>query len=112
MRSAIAVLSIGLLMGTLAGAHAKLPAVAPKGETEKAAEAQKAAAEKARNAELLRKAHDRAAANYRRNRGADHSRSMPAHHEPTRKEQATQMPLPGQANDHSSPARQSGKPGQ
>ena len=57
MRRTLTMLSIGLLMGAFAAAQARLPAAAPKSDAEKAAEAQKAAA-----------------ANYRKNRAADHSR--------------------------------------
>ena len=74
MRRTLTMLSIGLLMGAFAAAQARLPAAEPKSDAEKAAEAQKAAAAKAKDAELLDKARDRAAANYRKNRGADHPR--------------------------------------
>ena len=77
MRKALRLLSMGLLMGAFAAAHAKLPAMAPKSEAEKAAEAQKAAAAKAKDTELLNKAQEKAVANYRKNRGADHSVPMP-----------------------------------
>jgi len=107
----VTMLSIGLLMGASAAAYAKLPASPPKSEAEKAVEAQKAAAAKAKDAELLNMAQERAAANYKKNRGADHSRAISPQHEPTKKEDATAMPMPGQANDHSSPARQSVKSG-
>jgi hypothetical protein len=103
----IKMLLAGLLIGAFAAAHAKLPAVAPKSEAEKAAEAKKAAGAKAKDAQLLIRAQERAAANYRKNSGADHSRPISPRHEPTPKEEATAMPLPGQANDHSTPARRS-----
>jgi hypothetical protein len=38
--------------------------------------------------------------------GADHAQPISPEHEPTRKEQAEDMPQPGQANDHSSTARE------
>ena len=59
----------GALIGLFAVSHAKLPAPPPKSDTEKAAEAEKAAAAKAKDAELLGKAQDRAAANYKKGKG-------------------------------------------
>jgi len=108
MTKASTMLWIGLLTGAFSSVHAKLPAMAPKSEAETAVEAQKAAAAKARDAELLEKAQDKAAANYSKKSGADHSHAISPQHEPTGKERATGMPMPGQANDHSSPARQPG----
>jgi hypothetical protein len=58
----------GLLIGAFA-AQAKLPAPPPKSEAEQKAAADKAAATKAKEAELLGKAQDRAAANYKKNKG-------------------------------------------
>jgi len=53
----------------IAASHGKLPAPPPKSDAEKAAEAEKAAATKAKDAELLGKAQDRAVANYKKNKG-------------------------------------------
>lgn len=72
MKRILVVLLGGLLIGAYA-AQAKLPAPPPKGEAEKKAEADKAAAAKARDAELLEKARDRAVANYKKNKGVSMS---------------------------------------
>ena len=53
----------------LAGLFAVSHAQAPMSDADKAAAAAKAAAAKAKEAELLGKAQDRAAANYKKNRG-------------------------------------------
>ncbi|TAK52475.1 MAG: hypothetical protein EPO27_01250 [Betaproteobacteria bacterium] len=73
-----AALAAGLLMGAIAASHAKLPAPPAKGDAEKAAEAQKAAAAKAKGAELLGKAQDKAVANYKRNKGIAEPMASPA----------------------------------
>jgi hypothetical protein len=59
----------GLLIGAFAASQAKLPPAPAKTDAEKAAEAEKAAAAKAKDAELLNKAIDRAVANYKKNKG-------------------------------------------
>jgi hypothetical protein len=69
MRKALLALIGGLMIGAFAASHAKLPAPAPKSDAEKSAEAAKAAAAKAKDAELLGKAQDKAAANYKKNKG-------------------------------------------
>lgn len=69
MKRIIAVLVSGLMIGTFAVSHAKLPASPAKSDAEKKAEADKAAAAKAKDAELLSKAQDRAVANYKKNKG-------------------------------------------
>lgn len=69
IRKTLAALLGGLLIGGLAAAHAKLPPPPAKTDVQKKAEADKAAAEKAKDAETLGKAQDRAVANYRKNRG-------------------------------------------
>jgi hypothetical protein len=67
---AIAVtLAAGLGIGSLAGVQAKLPAAPPKSDAEKAAEAEKAAAAKVKEAELNNKYIDKAVANYKKNKG-------------------------------------------
>lgn len=64
-----AVLAGGLAAGIVAVSHAKLPAPPPKSDAEKKADADKAAAAKAKDAELLNKAYDRTVANYKKNKG-------------------------------------------
>jgi gas vesicle protein len=61
---------IALLAGGLIGAftaQAKLPPAPPKSDTEKKAEADKAAASKAKDAADLTKAQDKAVANWKKN---------------------------------------------
>lgn len=58
----------GLLIGTL-GVHAKLPPAPPKSDAEKAAQAEKDAAAKAKETELNAKYVDKAVANYKKNKG-------------------------------------------
>lgn len=70
MTKVLAVLAAGVFMGALAVSHAKLPAPPPKSDTEKAAEAEKAAAAKAKEADSLAKAQERAVANYKKNTAA------------------------------------------
>lgn len=70
MKKTIAVLLGGLLIGVFAATHAKLPPPPAKTDAEKSAEAEKAAAAKAKDAADLGKAHDRAVANYKKNKGA------------------------------------------
>jgi hypothetical protein len=69
MKAIIAAVAAGLLIGGIAASHAKLPAPPPKSDADKAAEAQKAAATKAKDAEMLGKAQDKAVANYKKNKG-------------------------------------------
>ena len=67
---AIAVtLAAGLGIGSFAGVQAKLPAAPPKSDADKAAEAEKAAAAKAKEGAENAKAQDKAVANYRKNKG-------------------------------------------
>jgi len=68
MKRILAVLIAGLMIGALA-AHAKLPAPPAKSDAEKKAEADKAAAAKAKDADDLGKAQDRVVANYKKNKG-------------------------------------------
>ena len=70
MKKIVAALLGGLLVGAIAASHAKLPAPPPKSDAEKSAEAEKAAAAKAKDAADLGKAQDRAAANYKKNRAS------------------------------------------
>ena len=69
MKKILTVLAAGLAAGVIAASHAKLPAPPAKSDAEKAAEAEKAAATKAKDAELLNKATDKAVANYKKNKG-------------------------------------------
>ena len=70
MKKIIATLLGGLLIGAFAASHAKLPPAPPKSDAEKKAEADKAAAAKAKEAELLNKATEKAVANYKKNQAA------------------------------------------
>ena len=69
MKAILAALAAGALIGTIAASHAKLPAPPAKSDAEKAAEAEKAAAQKAKDADLVGKAQDKAVANYKKNKG-------------------------------------------
>ena len=69
MKAAIAALAAGLMIGAFAASHAALPKPPAKSDAEKAAEADKAAAAKAKDAADLGKAQDKAVANYKKNKG-------------------------------------------
>ena len=69
MKAILLVLASGLAAGMIAVSHAKLPAPPAKSDAEKKAEADKAAATKAKEAEDLAKAQDRVVANYKKNKG-------------------------------------------
>lgn len=69
MKKILLALVGGAMIGLFAASHAKLPAPPPKSDAEKAAEATKAAAAKAKEGELNAKAQDRAVANYKKNKG-------------------------------------------
>jgi hypothetical protein len=69
MKRILLALAGGLMIGAIAASHAKLPPPPAKSDAEKAAEADKAAAAKAKEAELNGKAQDRAVANYKKNKG-------------------------------------------
>ena len=62
-------LAAGLGIGAYAAVHAALPKPPAKTDAEKAAEAEKAAALKAKEAAELGKAQDKAVANYKKNKG-------------------------------------------
>jgi hypothetical protein len=68
MKRILAVLISGLMLGAFAASHAKLPPPPAKSDAEKKAEADKAAATKAKESEELNKAMDKAAANYKKNK--------------------------------------------
>ncbi len=70
MNKILATLAGGLLIGVFAASHAKLPPAPAKSEEQKAADAQKAAAAKAKDAELLNRATEKAVANYKKNKAA------------------------------------------
>lgn len=69
MKKLIATLTAGLFLGVIAASHAKLPPPPAKSDAEKKADADKAAAAKAKDAEALSKAQDRVVANYKKNKG-------------------------------------------
>ena len=70
MKKIVATLVGGLLIGGFAASHAKLPPPPPKSDAEKKVEADKAAAAKAKDAELLNRAMEKAVANYKKNQAA------------------------------------------
>jgi hypothetical protein len=78
MKAILAALVGGLMIGAIAASHAKLPPAPPKSDAEKKVEADKAAAAKAKDAELNGKAQDRAVANYKKNKGIAMSPTKPA----------------------------------
>ncbi len=134
MNRIVAVLAGSLLIGAFAAAYAELPPPSDEEKAAAAAKAQKEAAEKAKDAKELARAQDKAVANWRKNKGssssagtttqpaprkgsaaapapsasqgADHSSAERPDSELTRREAQTEMPLPGQANDHSTTARE------
>lgn len=70
MKAAIgAALAAGLALGSMASLHAKLPPTPPMSEADKAAKAAKDAATKAKDAEALGKAQDKAVSNYKKGTG-------------------------------------------
>ena len=73
MKTIIAALAAGALLGAIAVSHAKLPPPPPKSDAEKKAEADKAAATKAKEADELAKAQDRVGANYKKRHAASMS---------------------------------------
>lgn len=73
-----ATLAAGLAIGSLASVQAKLPAPAPMSDADKAAKAAKDAAAKAKGAEDLAKAQDKAVANYKKNKGIVDPKASPA----------------------------------
>jgi hypothetical protein len=69
MKAILAALAAGLMIGSLAAVHAKLPPSPPKSDAEKKADADKAAATKAKDAEMNAMAQDKAVANWKKNKG-------------------------------------------
>jgi hypothetical protein len=78
MKRTLMVLAAGLAAGVIAASHAKLPAAPAKSDAEKKAEADKAAATKAKDAADLAKAQDRAVANWKKNHGGSMAPSKAA----------------------------------
>jgi hypothetical protein len=78
MKRILLALAGGLMIGVVAAPHAKLPAAPPKSEADKAADAAKAAAANAKDAELNAKAQDKAVANYKKNKGIAMDTPKPA----------------------------------
>lgn len=70
MKKILATLAGGLLIGAFAASHAKLPPPTPEQKAAAAAKAEKDAAAKAKAAEQLNKAQDKAVANYKKNKAA------------------------------------------
>jgi gas vesicle protein len=69
MKTIVAALAAGLMIGGAAAAYAKLPAAPAKSEADKKADADKAAAAKAKTAAEVGKAQDKAVANYKKAKG-------------------------------------------
>lgn len=69
MKAILAALAAGLMIGSFAASHAKLPPAPPKSDADKKADADKAAAAKAKDAEMNAKAQDKAVANWKKNKG-------------------------------------------
>jgi hypothetical protein len=122
MRTVLATLAGGLLIGAVAVSHAELPPPTPEEKAAAAAKAQKAESEKAKAAQEVSRAQDKAVANYKKNKGkhsssagataqpeppqgADHSNSGLPDSELTPHEAQTEMPKPGQVNNYSTPKR-------
>lgn len=66
MKTTLAAIAAGLMIGAVAASHAKLPAPPAKSEAEKSVEADKAAAAKAKEGAELAKAQDKAVANFKK----------------------------------------------
>jgi hypothetical protein len=67
LKAILAALAAGILAGAMFASQAKLPPPPPKSDADKAAEAEKAAATKAKEAGDLAKAQDKAVANWKKN---------------------------------------------
>jgi hypothetical protein len=78
MKRILMVLMAGLFAGVIAASHAKLPAAPAKSDAEKKADADKAAAAKAKDAESLGKAQDRVVSHYKKGKGASMAPSKAA----------------------------------
>jgi hypothetical protein len=131
MKKILVTLATGLLLGAVASPHAKLPPPTAEEKSAAVAKAEKDSTAKAKAQKELDKAQDRAVVNYRKNKGsssggataqpkpeqnavtapqpvpgADHATVNPPAQDLTRKEAQSEMPTPGQANDHSSTGRE------
>ncbi len=69
MKKILAALATGLAIGAVSASYAKLPPPPPKTDAQKAAEAEKAKADAAKDAADLAKAQDRAVSNYKKGHG-------------------------------------------
>ena len=69
MKAILTAIAAGLMIGAMAASQAKLPPPPPKTDAQKAAEADKAKADAAKDAADLDKARDRVVANYKKNHG-------------------------------------------
>ena len=69
MKKVLVMVAAGMMIGAIAASYARLPAAPAKTDAEKAAEADKAAAAKAKETAELGKAQDRAVANYKKHKG-------------------------------------------
>ena len=67
MKTILATLAGGLLIGVVAASYAKLPPPTPEEKAAAAAKAQKAESEKAKAAQEVSRAQDKAVANYKKN---------------------------------------------
>ena len=109
MKKILAALAGALLVGAFGASYAKLPPPTAEEKAAAAGKTEKDAAAKAKAAKELGQAQDKAVVNYKKKKasslGADHARATSSQHDLTRKEAQTRMPTPGQANDHSTPAR-------
>ena len=76
MKKILSVVVAGACIGVFAASHAKLPPPTPEEKAAAAAKAEKAAAAKAKAAEQLNHAMDKAVANYKKNK--DKAASMGA----------------------------------
>jgi hypothetical protein len=131
MKRILVRLTGGLLIGAAVASYAELAPPTPEEKAAASAKAEKDAAAKAKAAKELAQAQDKAVANHRKNKGssaggptaqsAPDQNAAPARQQapgaghatvnsPTQdltgKEAQTEMPTPGQANDHSSTARE------
>lgn len=135
MKRILSALVAGVLTGVFAASYAKLPAPTAQEKAAAAAKAEKEPPQNAKAARELAQAQDKAVDNYEKNneekkgsssagaparpkpeqssagapapsdsQGADHSKSKPDT-DLTPEEAQTKMPTPGQANDHSTTAR-------
>jgi hypothetical protein len=131
VKNGLVLLTAGLLIGAVVPSRAELPASTAEDKAAAVAKPAKNVAVRAEAAKALESAQDNAVANYRKNQssslpqakaaqkprhngasvpaapsGANHATVNPPTETLTGKEAQTQMPTPGQANDHSSTGRE------